>query len=109
MRALKHANAIRRERIAVKAKMRAVGRDQARKIAAELIANPPSWAKRWAVGELLLAIPKVGRIKAARWIAMANDGGFGSITMLNRIGSLTDRQRRLLIDVIAPEYFREVE
>jgi hypothetical protein len=72
-------------------------------MAAELIADPPWWAETWTLGELLLAIQKIGRSKAARFIAMANDGGFGSITMLSRLGRLTDRQRSLLVDAISPK------
>lgn len=109
MRALRHANAVRRERIAAKQRMLAAGRNEARKIAAEIIANPPRWAERWTIGDLLLAIPKVGRIKAARLVSMVNDAGFGSLTMANRLGNLTVRQRMLLINAIAPGYLEEIE
>jgi hypothetical protein len=89
--------------------MLAAGRNEARKIAAEIIANPPRWAERWTIGDLLLAIPKVGRIKAARLVSMVNDAGFGSLTMANRLGNLTVRQRMLLINAIAPGYLEEIE
>jgi hypothetical protein len=103
MQALARANAVRRARFEMRKQMKAVGHTEARKIAAELIANPPWWAKTLRLGDLLSAIPKVGPSAMLRLFTMFNAGAPNTISRFNELGSLTDRQRELLIAAISPE------
>jgi S13-like H2TH domain len=59
---------------------------------AGIVADPPEWAMSARVRDLLLALPRIGPVKAGRMLAQC--GSARSKTL----GGLTDRQRAKLID-----------
>jgi hypothetical protein len=81
MAALEHANRIRMARAQLK---RDIVARRAR--AVDVLTAPPEWAHTMRVLDLLLAIPKVGRVKAMR---MLNRHG---ISPSKTLGGLTVRQ-----------------
>lgn len=81
--ALRHANEIRSHRAQVKRRMKA------REVQWRDVLNDPQFASA-KVGDVLLAIPFVGRVK--RDIVMRR----ACISMSKTVGGLSDRQRRAL-------------
>jgi S13-like H2TH domain len=86
MRALQHANEVRIGRARLKREL-ASGRARID----DIIAQPPEFAKKAKVYDLLLALPKVGPAKAARWLSRCR------IAPSKTVGGLTERQRHELI------------
>ena len=86
MRALQHANEIRIGRARLKREL-ASGRARID----EIVAQPPEFAKRAKVYDLLLALPKVGPAKAARSLSRCR------IAPSRTVGGLSERQRHELI------------
>jgi hypothetical protein len=86
MRALQHANEIRIGRARLKREL-ASGRARID----DIIAQPPEFAKRAKVYDLLLALPKVGPAKAARSLSRCR------IAPSRTVGGLSERQRHELI------------
>ena len=91
LRALERANEIRLERAALKRRI-AAGEVSA----AEVILNPPQSAETWSVGDLLMSQRRWGTTRCRRFLARNN------ITETKHIGTLTERQRHLLADSLAP-------
>ena len=91
LRALERANEIRLERAALKRRI-AAGEVSA----AEVILNPPQSAETWSVGDLLMSQRRWGTTRCRRFLARNN------ITETKHVGTLTDRQRNLLADSLAP-------
>jgi hypothetical protein len=79
-RALARANEIRMARAELKRQI----------AAAEVILDPPSSARRWSVGELLVSQRGWGATRCRRFLARSQ------ISERRTIGELTERQRHLL-------------
>ena len=85
LRALEHANAVRLARAELKRRV-AVGDVSA----AEVILACPESVQRWTVGELLTAQRRWGSKRCRKFLER------NGISEMKLIGSLTERQRRLL-------------
>lgn len=95
MEALKRANDIRSRRARFKHQMKVTGRgekgeDEARKRAADVATAVPGWAETMKVLDLLMSIPKVGRVKANRLMNQCQ------ISHSKTVGGMSERQRREL-------------
>jgi hypothetical protein len=86
MRALRHANEVRVGRARLKKEL-ASGRVPI----GELLAQPPDFAKAAKVYDLLLALPKIGPVRAARSLTRCR------IAPSKTVGGLAERQRDELI------------
>lgn len=86
---LKHANRIRTYRAQVKRQLRA-----GTVTAAGLLTEPPEELLSMRVSNLLLATPKVGRVKAARLLNQCR------IAQSKTVGGLSDRQRTELLEAL---------
>ena len=84
--ALAKANTVRLARADYK---RAIQAGQERPM--DVLADPPEWAARWHVMDLLRAIPGVGPCKARKWLRHCG------VADSKTIGGLTERQRRQLV------------
>jgi hypothetical protein len=87
--ALHHANDIRVARAQLKRDMKA-GRVRL----ADVLLEPPACTAKMALIDLLLAAPKVGRVKATGLLADARVSGS------RPVGGLTRRERRRLADLL---------
>ena len=83
---LKRANDIRVKRAQLKKDLK-VGRAKIDKI----LNNPPEYVATAKVFDMLMAVPKFGRVKAARFLNQAR------ISQSKTVGGLSDRQRTELI------------
>jgi len=88
LRALRQANEIRSRRAALKKEL-ASGRVRID----DVLAQPPDYAKTAKVQDLLLALPKVGPARAARFLSRCR------IAPLKTVGGMTERQRGELIEL----------
>jgi hypothetical protein len=86
--ALQQANQVRSERARLKKDlaMGTVG-------LVEILARPPACARTARVGDLLLALPKIGSVKAGRILARCR------ISDSKTVAGLTERQRAELTDL----------
>src|SRR4030081_3562572 len=82
MDALKRANDIRVKRAQLKKDLKD-GRVQVEKI----LQNPPEYVSAAKVIDILMAVPKFGRVKAARFLNTCR------ISQSKTVGGLSDRQR----------------
>ena len=89
MDALKRANDIRVRRAKLKKDLKD-GRVKIEKI----LENPPEYVSTAKVFDMLLAVPKFGRVKAARFLNQCR------ISQSKTVGGLSDRQRAELIGVL---------
>ena len=89
LRALRQANEIRSRRAALKKEL-ASGRVRIEDV---LAAQPPDYAKTAKVQDLLLALPKVGPARVARFLSRAR------IAPSKTVGGMTERQRGQLIEL----------
>jgi hypothetical protein len=88
LRALRQANEIRSRRAALKKEL-ASGRVRIE----DVLAQPPAYAKTAKVLDLLLAVPKVGPAKAARFLSRCR------IAPSKTVAGMTERQRGELIEL----------
>src|SRR6266852_2274176 len=88
LRALRHANEICSRRAALKKEL-ASGRVRIE----DVLAQPPDCAKTAKVQDLLLAVPKVGPARAARFLRRCR------IAPSKTVGGMTERQRDELIEL----------
>jgi len=93
--ALEHANEIRSMRAQLKRDLKA-----GRVSVLSLLADPPEWLLSMKVLELLLAVPKYGRVKSLD--ALRKCG----VSPSPSLGALSDRQRVALRDFIASRLWR---
>ena len=56
-----------------------------------ILRNPPEWVETAKVFDILMAVPKFGRVKAARFLNQCR------ISQSKTVGGLSDRQRAELI------------
>lgn len=89
MDALKRANDIRVRRAKLKKDLKD-GRVKIEKI----LDNPPEYVSTAKVFDMLLAVPKFGRVKAARFLNQCR------ISQSKTMGGLSDRQRAELIGLL---------
>ena len=86
MEALKRANDIRVRRAQLKKDLKD-GRIQIEAI----LSNPPEYVSTAKVFDMLMAVPKFGRVKASRFLNVCR------ISQSKTVGGLSDRQRTELI------------
>ena len=86
MEALKRANDIRVKRAQLKKDLK-IGRVHIEKI----LGNPPEYVETAKVFDMLMAVPKFGRVKAARFLNQCR------ISQSKTVGGLSERQRAELI------------
>lgn len=89
LNALEHANAIRKARARLKADVRA-----GRRSALDILGEPPEYVSTMKVCDLLLAIPKVGRVKTSKYLTQCR------ISPSKTIGGLSQRQRDELVSLL---------
>lgn len=90
MEALKRANHIRVRRAQLKKDLKAgsVG-------IKEILREPPEYVATAKVFDMLMALPKFGRVKASRYLNQAR------ISQAKTVGGLSDRQRSELIELFS--------
>jgi hypothetical protein len=88
MEALKRANDIRVKRAKLKKDLKsgAVSIEQ-------ILAEPPEYVSTAKVFDMLMAVPKFGRVKSLRMLNQCR------ISQSKTVGGLSDRQRQELIDL----------
>ena len=86
MEALKRANDIRVKRAQLKKDLKA-GKVRVE----EILAAPPEYVETAKVFDMLMAVPKFGRVKAARFLNQCR------ISQSKTVGGLSERQRAELI------------
>ncbi len=86
MEALKRANDIRVRRAKLKKDLKD-GRVQVE----EILSDPPEYVETAKVFDILMAVPKFGRVKAARFLNQCR------ISQSKTVGGLSERQRTELI------------
>ena len=89
LRALRQANEIRSRRAALKKDI-ASGRVRIE----DVLARPPVYATTAKVQDLLLAVPKVGPARVARFLRRCR------IAPAKTVGGMTERQRGELIELV---------
>ena len=89
MDALGKANAIRTRRAQLKRDLKA-GRTSIQK----LLLSPPEWVETAKVFDMLLAVPKYGRVKANKVLNQCR------ISPSKTIGGLSERQRTELVQML---------
>lgn len=87
--ALRHANAIRTRRSHLKQDVKA-----GRLRAVDVLLDPPAEAQTMTVCELLLAMRRVGRVRALRVLRRCG------MSESKKLGALSDRQRNQLAEVL---------
>jgi hypothetical protein len=92
LEALERANRVRLERSAWKHRTRCLAEGQALRVVAAMVADPPEWALTMRLTDVLLCLPRVGAIKVRRLM-----NGWILRDQL-RLGSMSERQRRLVIE-----------
>jgi S13-like protein len=89
MEALRRANEIRVKRAKLKKDLKA-GSAQIETI----LRNPPEYVETAKVFDILMAVPKFGRVKAARFLNQCR------ISQSKTVGGLSDRQRAELVALL---------
>jgi S13-like protein len=89
MIALRQANEVRSARAKLKQELR-----QGKVRLAEILAARPDYLSSAEVGELLVEVPKIGPVKAARLLRTAR------VSQQKTVGGLSDRQRTCLIELL---------
>jgi hypothetical protein len=88
MEALKRANDIRVRRAQLKKDLKD-GRAQIESV----LLSPPDWVETAKVFDMLMAVPKLGRVKAARLLNSCR------ISQSKTVGGLSERQRAELVSL----------
>jgi S13-like protein len=86
MEALKRANDIRVKRAQLKKDLKA-----GRVLVEQILGRPPEYVETAKVFDILMAVPKFGRVKAARFLNQCR------ISQSKTVGGLSERQRAELI------------
>jgi hypothetical protein len=89
MEALRRANEIRVKRAKLKKDLKA-GTVKIESI----LRSPPEWVETAKVFDILMAVPKFGRVKAARFLNQCR------ISQAKTVGGLSDRQRAELVGLL---------
>ncbi len=88
MDALKRANDVRVRRAQLKKDLK-----EGKVRIEQILDSPPEYVSTAKVIDILMAVPKFGRVKAARFLTTAR------ISQSKTVGGLSDRQRTELIDL----------
>jgi hypothetical protein len=88
MDALKRANDVRVRRAKLKKDLK-----EGKVRIDQILGNPPEYVSTAKVIDILMAVPKFGRVKAARFLNTCR------ISQSKTVGGLSDRQRTELIDL----------
>jgi hypothetical protein len=88
MEALKRANDIRVRRAQLKKDLK-----DARVQIEDILLDPPEWVETAKVFDMLMAVPKLGRVKAARLLNSCR------ISQSKTVGGLSERQRTELVSL----------
>jgi hypothetical protein len=88
MDALRRANDVRVKRAKLKKDLK-----DGRMRIETILGNPPEYVETAKVIDILMAVPKFGRVKAARFLNTCR------ISQSKTVGGLSDRQRAELIDL----------
>jgi hypothetical protein len=86
MEALKRANDIRVRRAKLKKDLK-----DGRVRVQQILSSPPDYVETAKVFDILMAVPKFGRVKAARFLNQCR------ISQSKTVGGLSDRQRAELV------------
>jgi hypothetical protein len=86
MDALKRANDIRVKRAKLKKDLK-----DGRVLIEQILSDPPEYVSTAKVIDILMAVPKFGRVKAARFLNQCR------ISQSKTVGGLSDRQRAELV------------
>jgi hypothetical protein len=86
MDALKRANDVRVKRAKLKKDLK-----EGKVRIEQILGNPPGYVETAKVVDILMAVPKFGRVKAARFLNTCR------ISQSKTVGGLSDRQRTELI------------
>lgn len=86
MQALKAANQIRARRSELKRELKA-----GRRSVEPLLSEPPAWLESMKLFELLLSVPKIGRVKASKVLARSG------VSPSKTVRGLSPRQRQELL------------
>jgi hypothetical protein len=86
MDALKRANDVRVKRAKLKKDLK-----EGKVRIEQILGNPPEYVSTAKVADILMAVPKFGRVKAARFLNTCR------ISQSKTVGGLSDRQRTELI------------
>lgn len=89
MEALRKANDIRTRRAQLKKELKGGDKD-----IVEVLENPPEFLLTAKVIDLLLVVPKFGRVKATRVLTRCR------ISQAKTVGGLSDRQRAELVETL---------
>ncbi len=89
MDALTRANEIRSKRAQLKRDLKG-----GRTTISQVLLQPPEWVGTAKVMDMLLAVPKIGRVKVNRLLATAR------ISPSKTIGGLSERQRAELVELL---------
>jgi len=89
MEALQRANQIRSDRAQLKRDLKS-----GRMSIVELLSGPPEYLLTVKVFDMIVAVPKFGRVKANRVLTQCR------ISPSKTIGGLTDRQRAELVELL---------
>ena len=89
MEALQRANDIRVKRAQLKRDLKNGKAD-----VEEILAEPPDYVATAKVFDILMAVPKFGRVKAARFLNQAR------ISQAKTVGGLSERQRAELVGLL---------
>ena len=98
LRALERANKIRLARAALKRRI-ALGEVSA----AEVILQCPDAASSWPIGDLLMSQRRWGNTRCRKFLSQSH------IIETKPVGTLTERQRRMLATSLASSDAREIE
>ena len=88
MEALKRANDIRVRRAQLKKDLK-----DSRVQIEDILLDPPEWVETAKVFDMLMAVPKLGRVKAARLLNSCR------ISQSKTVGGLSERQRTELVSL----------
>ena len=89
MEALRRANEIRVRRAQLKRDLKA-GSVRVE----DILRHPPDWVETAKVFDILMAVPKLGRVKAARFLNQCR------ISQSKTVGGLSERQRAELVGLL---------
>lgn len=89
LEALERANVVRTRRAELKRDLKS-----GRQSIEPLLLNPPEWLETAKVIDLLLAVPKFGRVRAGKVLNNCR------VSLSKSVGGLTERQRAELVDAL---------
>ena len=89
MEALRRANEIRVRRAQLKKDLKA-GTVRVE----DVLLDPPDWVETAKVFDILMAVPKLGRVKAARFLNQCR------VSQSKTVGGLSERQRAELVSLL---------